>query len=198
MRALIYDLEIVKAIPDKKKPPLPGIEYCEGWNDHAGMGISVLCAYDSVEKRMRVFCEDNRDEFVELANERWPLVSFNGLSFDNRVIQAAWDFTIVSASCYDLLAEVWRASGLAPEFRFPTHMGYGLGACCEANGIQRKTGHGALAPIDWQRGKIGKVIDYCVNDVLMTWQLWQKAMQGPIVSPKNGAKIQLRHPEVEV
>lgn len=40
MNALIYDIEIVKGIPDKKKTMLEGIEYCAGWEDHANMGIS--------------------------------------------------------------------------------------------------------------------------------------------------------------
>ena len=37
MGYLIYDLEIVKAIPDRNKPNEPGIEYCAGWDDHANM-----------------------------------------------------------------------------------------------------------------------------------------------------------------
>src|SRR3990167_9078166 len=37
IRALIYDLEIKRAIPDKHGASIPGIKYCAGWHDHAAM-----------------------------------------------------------------------------------------------------------------------------------------------------------------
>lgn len=53
--ALIYDIEIAKAILGPKEKPMPGVEYCQGWTDYVGMGISVICAYDCAEDRYRVF-----------------------------------------------------------------------------------------------------------------------------------------------
>jgi hypothetical protein len=46
----VFDLEIIKAIPPKDAADrLDGIEYCNGWTDYQGMGISVgsLSFYDS-------------------------------------------------------------------------------------------------------------------------------------------------------
>ena len=53
MKLVVYDIEIQKGILGKKEKPVPGIEYCNGWNDHANMGISVICAYDYEEDRYR-------------------------------------------------------------------------------------------------------------------------------------------------
>ena len=61
---LVYDIEIVNAIPDREGIKKEGVEYCEGWGDHAGMGISVIGAYDALEDRYRVFCEDNGNDFA--------------------------------------------------------------------------------------------------------------------------------------
>ena len=192
---IVYDLEIVKAVPDRKKPNLPGIKYCTGWDDHAGMGISVLCAYDTKDHRFRVFCDDNKEAFLELISkdESLPLVSFNGLAFDNRVISACWGISIDPNRCYDLLVETWRAHGLAPKFQYPTHIGYGLDAIIKANKLaEGKTGEGAHAPVAWQQGKIGEVIDYCLEDVRLTHILYSASLGGsPLVSPVTGKEFRL-------
>jgi hypothetical protein len=57
--ALVYDLEIIKAIPERDGSRLDGYDYCEGWHDHANMGVSVIGAFDYVEQRYRVFCWSN-------------------------------------------------------------------------------------------------------------------------------------------
>ena len=65
-------------------------------------------------------------------------------------------------------------------------MGYGLDACCNANGIGSKTGNGALAPIDWQQGRIGSVIDYCLQDIKLTEQLFRIILgYGWILNPNR-------------
>jgi hypothetical protein len=86
---IIYDLEILRAIPDRNGRRDEGIEYCEGWHDHANMGITVLGVFDYAEDRYRVFCLDNNQEFTNLVSERRPLcVGFNNIRFDNAVLSA--------------------------------------------------------------------------------------------------------------
>jgi hypothetical protein len=197
INALVYDLEIVKAIAKKGEKRVEGVAYCNGWDDHGNMGISVLGAYDYQEDRYRVFCGDNLDEFIELAKQRELLVSFNGLSFDNKVILACMPGVTFaeSAGDYDILVEIWRAAGLGPKFAYPSHTGYGLDAVCERNFGIRKTGDGALAPVHWQQGKIGKVIDYCLSDVYLTKQLFDAICdRGWITCPKTGGQLAMRHP----
>ena len=167
MEPLVYDIEIVKAIPPKDGPLLTGIEYCAGWDDHANMGVACIGAYDFRDDRYRVFTFGNFKEFERLAKERL-VVGFNSVAFDDVVCGHAG---IEVTTDYDLLQEIWVAAGLVRQFLYPSHIGYGLDAMAAANGFQCKTGHGALAPVDWQRGYHGKVIDYCLQDVKLTWQL---------------------------
>lgn len=198
MNAIIYDLEIVKAIPYKKEPVIEGIQYCGGWSDHANMGISVLGVYDYVEDRVRVFCQDNFAAFIALAAQRDLLVGFNNIPFDNEVITHCIDGEFREAAfpkSYDLLREIWAAAGLGPDFRFGTHTGYSLDAVCARNFGVGKSGTGAKAPIDWQQGRIGSVIDYCLDDIRLTKALFDRVVAGePIISPKTGDGLQLRKP----
>ena len=189
MRFVVYDIEIEKGVPMLYEPNIEGFEYCAGWHDHANMGISCVGAYDSDEERYRVFGSDNREEFFQLADSADLLVGFNNIPFDNAVIRACWstyDFQ-PDSKCYDLLREVWKAAGLGDQFNSQTHAGYGLDAMCEANFARKKSGNGALAPIDWQQGKWCTVIDYCLNDVNLTKKLFDIVNAGmPLVNPKGG------------
>ena len=183
---LIYDIEIINAIPSSREPRVEGITYCGGWYDHANMGISVIGAYDYQEDRYRVFCEDNQEEFAHLVSTRGVFVGFNNIRFDNVVIKEAWGIDIPEIACYDILQKVWKGAGFGPEFDRRTHAGYGLDACCRANFGTKKSGHGAIAPIAWQQGRIAEVIDYCLNDVKLTKQLLDKVIRdGYIVDPKD-------------
>lgn len=196
MKALIYDIEIVNAILGRDESEIRGITYCGGWNDHANMGISVIGAYDYHEDRYRVFCRDGFDDFRALAADRL-CVGFNSIRFDNAVIRATGVADIDKEQCYDILREMWLAAGVgdAEPFDFKRHGGYGLDATCERNFGTKKTGNGALAPVLWQQGKVGQVIDYCLNDIKLTKQIFDLILTGtPVVSPKDGSLLNLRVP----
>lgn len=194
MNYLIYDLEIVKAIPGKE-PRIPGIDYCEGWHDHENMGISVLCAYESWSNRYRVFMADNNKEFAASVETADLIVGFNSLAFDNEVVIETWGLNLHAKANYDLLVEIWMASGLEPRFKYPSHIGYGLDATLAANGMGGKTGHGANAPIQWQRGEIGAVVDYCMEDVRLTKMLFDHVLALQQIQSPKGGYIDLRHPD---
>lgn len=190
---IVYDIEIIRGIPGKGEDPIEGIEYCAGWHDHANMGISVIGVYDFVEDRYRTFCTDNLDEFFKLCAMRTHLISFNGIGFDNKVLDRhisnePSELCMAGlGSHYDLLREMWICCGYNPDkFYWRTHGGFGLDASCSANDLGGKTGNGALAPVHWQQGKIGSVIDYCLQDVKLTRDLFLLSQRGPIKNPKGG------------
>lgn len=195
MNILVFDAEIKKAIPNKDGSVIDGIEYCEGWHDHANMGISVMGAYESITGRARVFMDDNKEEFFRAIEKADLVVGFNSKAFDANLVKAAWDYEIPEDKHYDILVEVWKAKGLSGTFQYPSHIGYGLDALCEKNLGIRKTGHGALAPVDWQQGKIGKVIDYCLNDIQMTRLIMSRIINtGELRCPKTNEPIKIRQP----
>jgi len=189
VKIIIYDCEIKRGIPARGEEKIPGIEYCRGWGDHEGMGVSVTGVYDYAEDRYRVFCDDNVGEMLVLFAEADLLVGFNSLRFDDKLLEATYDdFRDITTPRYDILVEIWRAAGLKPSWGSPkTHGGFGLGDMCETNFDEPKSGHGAMAPVDWQRGNIGAVIDYCLHDIYMTKMLMDLVISGtPVVSPKGG------------
>lgn len=207
MKILVYDCEIIKAVmPDyANQAKIEGIEYCEGWHDHSNMGISVIGTYNNWTKESIAYVNFDDilpmdkesswrplSEFQELLNQADILVGFNNQSFDDNLIKANGFSIPENILNYDILVEIWKAVGIEPPFVYPTHAGYSLKQTCEANGLPPKTGDGANAAVQWQRGEHKKVIDYCLNDIKITTELLRKIMSndGWLVNPKN--KIKLR------
>lgn len=174
MKTIVYDIEIKKAIEDKKSPRLDGIEYCAGWGDHAGMGISSVAVYEYVTDRYRVFMSDNISEFQHLVDDADLIVGFNSIPFDNAVCRAN-GINVPDEKSYDLLREIWAAAGLGPRFTYPSHMGFSLDAVAAVNLGANKSGNGALAPVQFQRGQYGSLIDYNLTDVWLTKRLYDRA-----------------------
>lgn len=195
---IIYDIETENAILGRNEFAKPNIKYCAGFDDFKNMGISVIGVIDLATERTRVYLKDNLAEFAALVQSCDCVVGFNNHKFDDKLL-AANGVSIPDGKSYDILAEVWRGLGLGMRYRHETHGGLSLDALVHANFRIRKTGSGALAPIDWQEGRHGKVIDYCLADVELTRRLLDKIIKcGKLKNPKTGEEFAVRKPSPEV
>jgi hypothetical protein len=184
---VVYDLEIAKSILGKNEFPKPNIEYCNGWSDHANMGITVLAAYDLETDQTHVYCEDNLPEFFKLLSEREYRAGFNNINFDDKVLLAnGYEFPANNHS-YDLMKELMRGAGTT------SFAGFNLDACCITNFNICKSGNGALAPVLWQQGKIGEVINYCIRDVFLTTKLLNRILDAEhLYDPRSNEKVEIK------
>ncbi len=190
MRIVIYDAEIENAIQSKGEEPIPGIRYCKGWGDHEGMGISVVAAY-VWDEGYRVFMKDNFEAFKALAEAPDTLlVGFNNRVFDDLLVERCWGINIQPSRSWDLLRAIRVAKGMSPA----AVGGASLNALCEANFLPPKSGHGAFAPILWQKGKYGQVVDYCLGDVLRTKKMVELVRAGRLRDPESGKVLQVIMP----
>jgi hypothetical protein len=186
---LIYDLEIEKLIPPKDEPREEGFEYCEGWGDHEGMGMSVAAAFDYREGVPRIFFKDNLEELMDLMDRAEKVIGFNNKHFDDKLMKAH-GYLVNPDKSWDLFLEIKDAAG-AHKFA----KGYNLDNCCQVNLGLKKSGSGELAPKLWQQGKIGQVADYCLRDVALTKMLLDLCISQPILDPGNpGTRIFVKSP----
>ncbi len=181
MNVFIYDTEIKNGVVTDDNPAQRGYLYAKGWDDFAGMGIACLCGYDTTEARYRVFLDDNIGEAPAFIDTFDAVVSFNGKRFDDKLCSANG---IKIGRSIDLAELIWRAAGI-PSGEHPK--GFGLDAICQANKLPCKTGNAADAPQDYQDGRIGKIVDYCLGDVRATLNLYRYLLSnGGITDPRNG------------
>jgi len=192
MNAILYDCEIMNCIPHHSEIiPWQGLDYCQGWDDFAGMGISCVCAIDLQDNLPRIFLPDNLSEFSELISRPGiRIIGFNSRSFDDRLCQANG---IDVKTDYDLLEEIRFAAGYPREYTpGVTPKGYNLDALAKANGFPAKSGRGDLAPVWAQTGQIGRLVDYCLRDVTTTLQIWSS--RSALTDPRTGRTLNLMIP----
>ena len=183
MKILIYDLEIIKAIPSVET--IPGIEYCEGWRDFENMGISV-CAYCYPDSLPIVFDwadEHQRLIFQQELHESDIISGFNSHGFDDNLLAANG---ILARTNYDILYECRLAAyGSTNYLDQPKGHSYKLTDIVAANGME-KTGRGDLAAIWWQQGERSKVREYCYNDALIERNTLKLLLAEKLINPSTG------------
>lgn len=185
-KILFYDCEIANCIPGNYFKE-DGYTYCKGWEDFKGMGISCIATYASW-KGYNIYLNHQLDELQDLINEADEIVGFNSIAFDDKLLEANG---VNCKTTYDLLCETRIAAGMPPHY-VPrvTRKGYALQDVSMANLDFGKSGHGALAPLLWQDGKFKQVIDYCLNDIELLIELYER--RSHLVDPVNGSILLLR------
>ncbi len=201
MNALCYDIEIRTCIPDSWNPgasneinPVTGEPYkfCDGWDDHKGMGIGVLCAWDFLTNRPLVYSQENVADFGRLIEQRQVVTGFNVQKFDNKIC-AAFGVDIPSWKTFDIYRETIIAAGIDPEGKTPG--GRKLNDFARVNLRTQKVEDGRNAPKMFQRGEWAQLTTYCLDDVSIEASLFRRAINGNLIDPFTYEVIELELPE---
>lgn len=200
---VVYDSEIIKCIPPKEGSPDPTLDYCLGWDDHSGMGISVVAVgiVSTFYTTYRAFVLDPKvnpdvpstiDELSRCLSSGF-LVGFNSKKHDDNLLAAEMitDQGLRFAS-FDLLRAIRLAAfGNAEWTAVPSGYSYSLDKLAKANHLGGKTGSGEFAPKLWQRKQYQQVIDYCVNDVALTVKILDLGVRGQLIDPNTGNLLRI-------
>lgn len=185
--AIFYDSEIICMIPMQNEVRHQDLFYCKGWEDHQGMGISVVCAYDFVAGAYHVYLQDNLDAFRKLIESRNIIIGFANYRFDDKLM-AANNIIIPRSKSYDMWMQI--ADTQPPGQR----AGFALNPMLAANNLESKSGDGGNAPRLAQKAKWGELIDYCLTDVRLSVQLLRLLCNDMMVNPKNGGYLTVKKP----
>ena len=185
--AFAYDLEIISAIQSRGEVRDPSLHYCGGWDDYVGMGISVVTAYDFVDRAYRIYLADNMHELKTTINSRGVIMGFNNKRFDDNVLAANQIFVPEKRS-YDLWVETTKTQ---PDGQ---RRGFALKDLLKANNLQPKSGLGSQAPAWAQRGEWGKLINYCLDDTRLYVFLLRLALNDMMQNPKGGGYMKIDKP----
>jgi DEAD/DEAH box helicase domain-containing protein len=133
-----------------------------GWQNTHLMRVSVVVVFDSVAKRFRVFTEDTIEALFPLLQAADLIIGFNIKRFDYRVLGAYTHGDLKALPTFDILEDVHNRLG----FRL------GLDHLATETLKRRKTADG-LQAVEWFRqGEMGKLTDYCRQDVEVTRDLF--------------------------
>ena len=107
------------------------------------------------------------------------LITFNGDHFDTPILNKYYSGDLKKIKSLDLLKEIKNSLGRRIK----------LDIIAEATLGRNKTGHGLEGIVWWKNGEKQKVIDYCLEDVKITKDLYEYALKNGILKYKDAGII---------
>lgn len=129
--------------------------------------VSVVGCYISWIDTYLAFLENDVGDFINSLKKADLVVGFNHLWFDIPVLAKYSDFNLKTLPCYDILLEFEKKSGFKIK----------LNDLCKANFVNDvKTDSYEIFKNYHKENKWDLLIDYCLNDVRLTENLFRKVL----------------------
>ncbi len=171
----------------KKLPIVLDLETKRRFSDVGGdskkLGVSVVGIYDYKDSHTKTFLEQELNELFKLLESCSYIIGFNVVSFDLQVLQPYYPGNISKLPVFDILdyakEKIGRRLGLN-DFAFATLN-------------KKKTGHGLAAVEYFKEGKMEELKKYCLDDVMLTKELFEYGIQhGEIFYLNEVGKISVK------
>lgn len=146
-----------------------------GWDHIDKLGVSVACAYDSHSDQFLSFEEKDLKKFFKLCEDRL-VIGYNIRGFDLPVL-GSYGFDYAGLDVFDIMYDLevlTRQRYLKLEYVARGTLGEG------------KSADGLMAVEWYKKGEIQKVIDYCLQDVKVTRDVFQYGRSNGYVKIQRG------------
>lgn len=154
MRKIVFDIETVN-FPEN------------GSFDPKDLDLSLIAIYDSETDSYMSFLKDELSELWPLIEKADMLIGYNSDHFDIPLLNKYYPGDLTRIKSLDLMKEIRSALGRRLK----------LDSVAKATLGRGKTGDGFQAIEWWQKGEIDKVRQYCIDDVRLTKELYDYALQ---------------------
>lgn len=168
-KIIVYDLETQKSA-----------QQVGGWNNCDKMLVSTVVTWDNISNGYKIYFEDRLDELLEEFNKADLIVSYNGDKFDSKVLaHYDEDFDPKYHNTFDMLEAIRKKLGFRIKLDEVTH-----------GTFNSHKSAGGLDAIKWYaEGKMDKIVEYCIDDVKLTKNVFYFAVEHKyIYFIKNGRK----------
>lgn len=142
-----------------------------GWENMHLFKVSVACAYDSKTDTFLTFRENELSKLFALCEDRL-VVGYNIRGFDLPVLGLAYGLNYRELDVFDIMYDV-EAITRQRFLKLETIAQGTLGA--------GKSADGKLAVTWWKEGKIDQIIEYCLQDVKVTRDIFQFGRQNSYI-----------------
>lgn len=149
-----------------------------GTNNPADLSISVGCAYDSLTDTYTTVHVDEINKLWPIFEKAEVLVGYNSNHFDIPLLNKYYPGDLTKIKSIDLLEDI-RIS-LGRRLRLDSVAQATIGAKKSANGLQ--------AIKWWREGNIDAIKKYCTQDVKVTKEIFEFALEHKKVLFKDGHK----------
>jgi DEAD/DEAH box helicase domain-containing protein len=147
------------------------------------MDISVISVYNSQDKKMHSFLEKDFGKMWKMFEETDAIVGYNSDHFDIPILNKYYPGDLTQIKSIDMLVSIKESFGRRVK----------LDSIAEATLGTKKSGHGLQAVEWWKEGEIDKIIKYCEDDVWITKDVFEFALENGYLKLKdfNGETIKI-------
>lgn len=166
MRKITFDIETSNQFSDV------------GSSDASKLDISVVCLHDSETDSYHSFTQEQFGDLWKIIEHADMLIGFNSDHFDIPLLNKYYPGDLSHIKSLDLLKEIHASLGrrIKLDLIAEATLGYG------------KSAHGLEAIKWWRNGEVQKVIDYCIQDVKVTKEIYDYALKHGKVHYKDLGK----------
>jgi DEAD/DEAH box helicase domain-containing protein len=161
-------------VPDKTGPVVFDIEtqylaaeVSGGWKNLPAMKVACVVVYDVDLQKYFVYGENDSDDCVRHLRASSLVIGFNSIGFDYGVLQGSTAFRLESLPTLDLMADIQK--------RIQTRLS--LSHLAQKNLGADKSADGLQSVQWWREGKKAQVVEYCKQDVKLTYDLWRMGQE---------------------
>ena len=167
MRKIVFDIETTNFFTDT------------GSNDPASLSIACVCIHDSNTDAYTSYFEEDLPRLWPVLEKADLLIGYNSDHFDIPILNKYYGGDLSKIKSLDLMKEIKKALGRR----------IGLDAVASATLGKKKSGSGVLSTVWWRQGEKQKVVDYCIDDVKITKELYEHALKNGKVKYPDGKMI---------
>jgi DEAD/DEAH box helicase domain-containing protein len=155
MRKIVFDIETKNTFRDV------------GTSDPAALDLSVVCIYDYLEDKYECFFQEELNNLWKIIEKTDVIIGFNSDHFDLPLLNKYFPGDLFQIKSLDILKEIHSTLGRRIK----------LDVIAEATLGEKKSGHGLQAIKWWADGEYEKVAEYCRQDVKVTKEIYDHAIE---------------------
>lgn len=167
MRRVVFDIETQNFFTDT------------GSNDPASLSLAVVCIHDSATDSFTSYFEEDLPKLWPVLEKADLLIGFNSDHFDIPILNKYYSGDLQRIKSIDLMKEIKKVLGRR----------IGLNAVASATLGTEKSANGMLSTVWWRKGEKQKVVNYCLDDVRLTKELYEYAMKNGRIKFPDGKLI---------
>lgn len=145
------------------------------FDDPQKLGITIVAIYDYRDNKGKTFMENELSQLFPILEHSSYIIGYNSKSFDIPVLQAYYPGDVQVFGQFDILEDIRRKIGRR----------IGLNDVTKATLNTSKTGHGLMAIDYYKEGKIDQLKEYCLNDVIVTRDLFEYGINNGCIYYQN-------------
>jgi len=149
-----------------------------GSNDATDLDLSVVCIHDSETGEYSSYTQEQLSDLWPILEKTDILVGYNSDHFDVPLLNKYCPNNLNKIKSLDLLKEIRASLGRRIK----------LDDVAKATLGESKSADGLLAVKWWREGQHQKVIDYCIQDVKVTRDVYDYAIKNGHLKWNNGSE----------